>query len=772
MIACFSPEHRGRLVLVVLMVVALAGGVTWIVLDPPWSQSIREVSPTTPTGTALTVNGVAIGYKELAIAARRAETSYLESRNVSASYLSGANGAFVRLVLLREATVNLVQQAIVVQEAKARKIEIADKKIDEETQNTLTQLTEQSRSSGSDISSILLEVGQSLDEFTEALREETRVRLLSDEVAVAVIGTITLSDAELRALYEAKKATYGADYDKAKDRVRSDYNREEVARRREQWLAAQLEQAQVKILDPILAAFDKVRKADDTGLADLERLWQEKRVYDPYLPYYIARIHNDRAIAAFAERQELEKTLGKTPAAEQTTQLEAIRAREKDSVARAISSYVATLKTAPADSDLLRRIQQLNPPAATRSLAMGLSSLLDGSAASAQSQLEEAIKLDAGLAVARIGLGDLAAKKGDPAGALNGYREAAAGSPKDVDVLLAAGDACLSIAQPAEAEKLFRSARTLAPEYARLWVAEGDLALSRLNDAAAERDRLTAQTTRTPAEDARRSALEKIIGDLYSAAREGYTKALARAESESALVKVGKAELLVGKDEEAMAAYRQVLARSTHYPEAHVGLGDVLARRGETDMAFAHYEFALSRIADVSQQIGVLARILNIEPTNGTARTAYGIALTRLGRWSEAIAELSRILEVQPDLVQVHLWIAESYAALGDYAKAITHLKAGLGPTATPAAKDSACAQIVTIVKRQVDGGGTPSSDALDALIDVARYWLGSGSPGDTVETLALLATIDPEYRQAEVQRLLQAAKTAPTKQQGSGTMD
>lgn len=767
-----SSRRRAWFVLAAIAAIALVGASFWIAFRPPWGAADdRAAAPASP-GPAFTVNGEPVSHDVLAVATRRSETSYRETGRVSSSFFQGANGAFTRLVLRREAMVTLVRQTLVAAEAKARGIEIPAKKLDEETQSALTQLAQKAQSSGVDINALLLDVGQTLDEFTNELRAETRARLLGDEVMMAVVGRITPTEDELRALYEAKKATYGTDYEKAKDKVRSDFNRDEVARRRDQWMATQFAKADVRIADPILAAFDQVKKNDPKGLASLERLWSEKRIFDPYLPYYIARIHNDQAIAAFAERQDLETSAGKTPTAEQTTQIENVRRREKDSTTKAIAHYVATLKTAPADNDLLRRIVQLNPSAAVRALTTGLTSLAGGDVDAAVASLNEAVKLDEGLAVARLALGDAASQRDDRAAALAAYREAASRAAKDVDMRVAVGDACLAIGELGEAEREFAAARALAPDYVRLSIAEGDLALRRLYDAAAERDRLAALTVRTAADDARRGALEKTIADLYAAATKAYNKALAQSETEDVLVKVGNADLLVGKIDEATSVFRQVLRRSAQLPEAHVGLGDVLAQKGDEfrQTALAHYEAALARITDTAQQAGVLVRILKLDPTNGPTRVAYAIALTRLHRWNDAIEAFTQILNVQPDLVQAHLWVAESYSALGDYETAITHLKWGLGGTATPAAKDSACAQIVVTVRRQVTAGGTPSKGTLDTLIDVARNRLGSGYPGESVEALALVSAADVSYRQAEVVRLLEAAKTAPTKQ--DGTMD
>ena len=296
--------------------------------------------------------------------------------------------------------------------------------------------------------------------------------------------------------------------------------------------------------------------------------------------------------------------------------------------------------------------------------------------------------------------------------------------------------------------------------------------MRRLYEAAAERDLLASQATQSGSSTARQTAVEKTIAELYGATRSAYNKALAGTQSESILIKLGNADLLAGNTDEATAIFHQVLRRTTHHPEAHVGLGDVLAKSGDNTTALAHYEAALARLTDAAQELGVLVRILEIDPTNAEAHLAYGISLTRLGRWNEAIAQLSPILEAQPDLIQIHLWIAEAYSGLGDYATALSHLKRGLGTSATPAAMDSACTQIITTLRKQFDGGSTPPSDALDLLVDVAKNRIGRGYPSDAVEALRLLATIDPIYRHEEVLRLLDAAKVAPQNQTPQGTMD
>ncbi len=759
MIACSRCRRRAWVALAVLAVAALAGGAVWVILDPPWSAGDAGSAAEQPA--ALTVNGEPVTYRDLAIATRRAETTYRSSGAGSTTTFEGASGAFVRLALAHEAMQSLVRQSLILQEARARKLEVADKRVEEETQQALTQLVEQARGSGTDLPALLVDVGQNLEGFTAELREETRVRLLSDAVTLAVIGLVKPTDEELQAFYEARKATYSDDYAKVRDRVRSDYNRNEVSLRRETWITAQLAKARVQILDPVLAAFDRVRKGDAAGLADLERLRTAKTWYDPYLAYYIARIHHDTAVAAFAERQSLEKTLGATPTKEQTDRVQFLRTQEKESTAKAVAAYVDTLTTAPADADLVRRILQLNPAPAVRSLAMGLTAWLGGDAATARARLEESLRLDATLSLASLALGEIAARAGDAAQALARTQDAASRAPRDPDVLLTVSDALLSIGRLAEAEAQVKAARALAPNYARLWAAEGDLALRRLKDAADERDRLQALATRTATEEARHGILAASVRQLAETARVAYERVAERRPSEDVLVKLGNALLLVGEEEEALGLFREALQRSAHAPEAHVGLGDVLAAQGDASTALAHYAAALSQVRGAAQQAAILPRMLRINPTDGATRLTYGITLTRLGRWEEAIAQLSPVLDAQPDLIQAHLWIAESYAALGDYATAIGHLKTGIGPTATPAAKDSATAQIVALVKRQLSAGLTPATDVLDTLLQVARSRLGSGYPGDTVEALALLASIDPTYRQAEVTRLLEAAKNA-----------
>jgi tetratricopeptide (TPR) repeat protein len=759
-------RNRNRAWLVcAAVVVALIGGAVWIVQDRMRDSSAERGESASDAATyALAVNGDEISYEVLAVAARRAETYYLEGRGLSPSFLQGANGAYVRLSLLRDAVLNVTQQTLIVQEARARRIEVSETRVEEEAQRAFGQLVSQSGGSGEDLAKALAEVGQTLDEFKANFRDEARVRLLAEAVDLAVLGQITASDADLRAFFESRKGEYAASFDAVIDRVRSDYNRAEIARRREEWLSAQVAQAKVTLALPILAAFYEIAAGKDEGLVNLERLGEAKTVFDPYLPYYIGRIRYDHAIAAFGERRDLESKLGATPSSDQLAQIETLRKQEEDSTARALAAYVTALNNGvEGDEPLLTRILQLGPPPALRSFVLGLVSLARGDLAGAEARLLKAIEQDDRLALAHVTLGDLAAQKGDPAKARALYKEEEALSPNDVDILLRVGDSFLSLGEFDEAQRLFEAARALAPGYARLRIAEGDLALSRLHGAVRERDLLQAQATRTPSEDAQLAALGNGIADLYGAARRLYEEALAQGAGEDVLVKLGNAQWLVGEYESASSTFRTVLRRSARYPEAHVGLGDTLVALGDEVNAMAHYEAALTHSLDAKQQEGVLLRVLQIEPDNRSARLSYGAALVRQGRWQDAIRELSWVLESEPGLVEAHLWIAESFSALGDYASAFSHLKAGLDGATTASERESACAQIVSTVRGETQSGETPSSVALDALINVAETRLANGDPEGAADALAWLAELDPAYRQADVRGLLEEAGKAPS---------
>jgi Tfp pilus assembly protein PilF len=92
-----------------------------------------------------------------------------------------------------------------------------------------------------------------------------------------------------------------------------------------------------------------------------------------------------------------------------------------------------------------------------------------------------------------------------------------------------------------------------------------------------------------------------------------------------------------GKLDEAIAAYREVLARSPDFPPALYNLGAVFAAQGRRDQAIA-----------------ALARAVAVQPDFAQAHNNLGILQYEAGQWEAAEAALRRALALQPQFPKAH----------------------------------------------------------------------------------------------------------------------
>ena len=103
-----------------------------------------------------------------------------------------------------------------------------------------------------------------------------------------------------------RKAHYTPTLDEVKDQVRDDYIEEIRDERFSAWYEDISGQAQLEISLPLVNAYLKQQEDLDLGLAEFERLYEEGASDDPYLPYYIGRIHEQKMTTAVQDKASLE----------------------------------------------------------------------------------------------------------------------------------------------------------------------------------------------------------------------------------------------------------------------------------------------------------------------------------------------------------------------------------------------------------------------------------------------------------------------------------
>ena len=103
-----------------------------------------------------------------------------------------------------------------------------------------------------------------------------------------------------------RKAAHTPSLEEVKDQVRDNYIEEIRNERFTAWYEEVSATALLEIQLPQVAAYLKQQEDLDLGLAEFERLYAEGLSDDPYLPYYIGRIYEQKMTTAVQEKGDLE----------------------------------------------------------------------------------------------------------------------------------------------------------------------------------------------------------------------------------------------------------------------------------------------------------------------------------------------------------------------------------------------------------------------------------------------------------------------------------
>ena len=92
--------------------------------------------------------------------------------------------------------------------------------------------------------------------------------------------------------------------------------------------------------------------------------------------------------------------------------------------------------------------------------------------------------------------------------------------------------------------------------------------------------------------------------------------------------------------DQAIEAYDRAIKLRPHYADAHVGLGDAKAAKGENEAAIAHYQKALS-----------------LDPLNARVQFALGkIYYTEKGLYYEAVNAYKKAIDLDPAKLLSRAW--------------------------------------------------------------------------------------------------------------------
>jgi tetratricopeptide (TPR) repeat protein len=111
--------------------------------------------------------------------------------------------------------------------------------------------------------------------------------------------------------------------------------------------------------------------------------------------------------------------------------------------------------------------------------------------------------------------------------------------------------------------------------------------------------------------------------------------------------------------DQAIEAYQRAISIRPHYADAHVGLGDAKAAKGEHEAAIGHYQKALS-----------------LDPLNARVQFALGkIYYTEKGLYYEAVSAYKKAIELDQYFLDARMGLGEIYEEKGLYKDAVAEYK-------------------------------------------------------------------------------------------------
>jgi len=154
--------------------------------------------------------------------------------------------------------------------------------------------------------------------------------------------------------------------------------------------------------------------------------------------------------------------------------------------------------------------------------------------------------------------------------------------------------------------------------------------------------------------------------------------------------------------DQAIEAYQRAITLRAHYADAHVGLGDARAAKGEHEAAIGHYQkalaldplnarvhFALGKIyygekGLYYEAVSAYKKAIDLDQFFLEARMGLGEIYEEKGLYKDAVVEYKKVIEVDPKHTAAHYNLALAYEKL-DPREAIAQWERYIGLAATVA---------------------------------------------------------------------------------------
>ena len=505
-----------------------------------------------------------------------------------------------------------------------------------------------------------------------------------------------------------------------RDRVRADYVREETTRRWENWYQEKRAAVKTQINDPIIAASLRSTTDKEGALAQLLQAQEEGYALDIHLPYYIARLYEERYTEAVGKRAELEKKEGRSP--EEEAELERLRAQEAELRAKALAQYLKFMETGEADEAFCNRVLRLDPRNVRVLYQLAEIHRVAGRNVQAETQYSQVLEIDPNFAAAWV-------SRGDNAMAIQLFGRAAEYFQKALELQPGSVVVRLKLAEAYVRDRQYDRARPLLEEVLK---AQGDEASANL-----------------------------LLGDLLMGqgkpeeAVSAYTKAWQKMPTAEAQLKLAQALAAAGRIEEAARRYQDLIQRSPYNAQARLGYGELLLIQGQKEKALEEFRSALRFAGDVTTREKAARRMVELKPDDIETRMRLAGYLREQYKYDGAIAQYEAVLRLSPNHIDALIGLGDCYVPKTQYDRALDYYQQALALAATPTKKIEIYGKIVSAEEQRAGGRAPLSATGLEALWNRALLYKELGRHKEAVADLQRIQNVDPNFRAAEVRALL-----------------
>jgi tetratricopeptide (TPR) repeat protein len=193
-----------------------------------------------------------------------------------------------------------------------------------------------------------------------------------------------------------------------------------------------------------------------------------------------------------------------------------------------------------------------------------------------------------------------------------------------------------------------------------------------------------------------------------------------------------------GRIKEAMEKYRDCLKSAPNYRRALLNLGGLLVDSGQN-----------------AEAVGVLERLVAIDPKSPFARSQLGMALQGIGRTNDAIACFEEALRIKPDYALGHACFGLTLARVGRLPEAMSHFEEAL--RIEPNRADTHCYFGMALVKAgkiqeaidQYEQALRLKPDYAPAHFNLGNALLQTGRVAEAAEHYEKALQLNPEYAAA-----------------------